>query len=384
MRALYRTLCSRASPIRGTVIAEQVLEGVRKDVASLQSKHGITPGLAVIVVGGRKDSLKYVQKKQDMAEGLGLRSFRAALPADATAESVRTTIERFNADPSCDGILLQLPLPAHLPAHEMLLAIDPTKDADGFHPMNAGRLASWRTATLTPCTPRGVVHMLRECGVGLAGKHVAVVGESNVVGLPLALMLLGEKATLTIVHKDTPDPAKLTSQADIIVSAAGVAGLIKADWVKPGAVVVDVGINFAPDESGRIRMCGDVAPDVWDVASHVSPVPGGVGPMTVAMLMRNTVDACLLRTRFSELLSSGAQNPVEGCVNEMELDAGCASWLDTDGDGVISLDELRAVFGDELTETQLLELLSKADQDGDGVVTPADVNEAARKVRERQ
>jgi len=182
MRALYRTFCSRAAPIRGTVIAEQVLDGVRKDVASLQSKH-VTPGLAVIVVGGRKDSLKYVQKKQDMAEGLGLRSFRAALPADATAESVRTTIERFNADPSCDGILLQLPLPAHLPAHEMLLAIDPTKDADGFHPMNAGRLASWRTATLTPCTPRGVVHMLRECGVGLAGKHV-----SRATALPAAAL----------------------------------------------------------------------------------------------------------------------------------------------------------------------------------------------------
>ena len=175
MRALYRTLCTRAAPIRGTVIAEQVLEGVRKDVASLQSKHGITLHWTSCRhrVGGRKDSLKYVQKKQDMAEGLGLRSFRAALPADATAESVRTTIERSNPAPSCDGILLQLPLPAHLPAHEMLLAIDPTKDADGFHPMNAGRLASWRTATLTPCTPRGVVHMLRECGVGLAGKHVS-------------------------------------------------------------------------------------------------------------------------------------------------------------------------------------------------------------------
>ena len=351
----FSSVSATAVPINGTAIAEGVLKGVREDVASLQAKHGVTPGLAVVVVGERRDSLKYVKKKHDLAESLGLRSMLIALATDVSADTVRHTIQQLNEDPNCDGILLQLPLPAHLSANEILLSIDPSKDVDGFHPMNAGRLCCWRTATLAPCTPRGVVHMLRVSGVPLAGAHVAIVGESNVVGLPLAHMLLAERATLTVVHKHTPNPAKLTSQADVLVSAAGVAGLITPKWVKPGAVVIDVGINFAPDPScgNKLRMCGDVAPEVWAVASRVSPVPGGVGPMTVAMLMRNLVDACLMRFKWVELLEHRAgatamatapvssETPVGSLLTAAV--AGTA-WVDKAGEGTVELGDLRSVM----------------------------------------
>jgi len=305
-RALPRRCISttwRAAAIDGQRVADGVLEGVRRDVADLKATHGVTPGLSVIVVGARKDSLKYVQKKEQLAEKLGIKSTKIALPADATASQLRNVIEEQNSDPDCDGVLLQLPLPPHLSARAALLAIDPSKDVDGFHPVNVGRLASWREATLAPCTPRGVMEMLWHANVPLGGAHVAVVGESNVVGQPLALMLLAAKATVTVVHEHTPDPAALCREADVVVSAAGVAGLVTRDWVTPGATVIDVGINFvpSPEHGGKLRMCGDVADCVWDVAAKVSPVPGGVGPMTVAMLMRNTIDAALLRLKWLDV-----------------------------------------------------------------------------------
>merc|ERR1712048_146250 len=346
-------------------------------------------------------------KKRDLAENLGFKSFHKALPEDCTSAELLKTIQDLNNDENCDGILLQLPLPSHLVSstRSMLNAISPQKDVDGFHPTNAGRLASWRENTLAPCTPRGVIHMLKHESAGLSasglpraslkGLHVAVIGESNVVGRPLALMLLAEGATVTVIHKDTVNPSKLAQQADVLVSCAGVAHLITKNWIKKGAVVIDVGINFAKDEkTGKFKMCGDCAPDVWEQASAVSPVPGGVGPMTVAMLMRNMVDACLLRVQWFELLSS--KDKTEGslscCLRLKSIDeavhfqdgALCASWIDTDGDGTVSLEELRTAMGPGWSDTQLLELLNKADADGDGKVTPADVAEAAKRAAERR
>jgi methylenetetrahydrofolate dehydrogenase (NADP+)/methenyltetrahydrofolate cyclohydrolase len=313
---------------------------------------------------------RYVAKKEALAGSLGLRSVKTALPADCTQAMLLQTIDDMNADQDMDGILVQLPLPEHLCAKEALLAIDPKKDVDGFHPTNVGRLASWRESTLAPCTPRGVVHMLKQTGINLCGTHVAVVGESNVVGQPLALMLLAERATVTVVHKDTRDPAALCREADVVVSAAGVARLVTAEWVKPGATVIDVGINFAPDPDrgdGKARLCGDVSPCVWGVAAAVSPVPGGVGPMTVAMLMRNTVDAALLRLKWVELL--GRQDD----RTPRSIPSGFFADLDMDGDGYVSLAELRSALRSTMTDAQLMELMAAADADGDGKVSPAEV-----------
>ena len=347
---------------------------------SLQQRHGVTPGLSVIVVGARPDSLKYVAKKEALAGSLGLRSIKVSLPADCTQEKLLKKIEDLNLDPDMDGILVQLPLPDHLCAKEALLAIDPKKDVDGFHPTNVGRLASWRESTLAPCTPRAVVHMLKDSGINLCGTHVAVVGESNVVGQPLALMLLAERATVTVVHKDTRDPAALCRQADVLVSAAGVARLITAEWIKPGATVIDVGINFAPDPErvdGKPRLCGDVSPCAWNVAAAVSPVPGGVGPMTVAMLMRNTVDAALLRLKWVELLERQHDRAPRLTA------ASFFANLDMDGDGYVSLTELRSALQLTMTDVELMELMAVADVNGDGKVSPAEVKQALEEAQGR-
>jgi len=373
MASRMRGLASgRAKPIDGKAVAKKVLDSVKEDVAALKAKSGYTPGLAVIIVGERPDSHKYVSMKEKLAAELGFNSYKAVLPEDVSSSDLLETIETFNENDECDGILLQLPLPEHLSTKQMLSAISPSKDVDGFHPMNAGRLASWRTSTLSPCTPRGVMEMLDYSDVSLVGKHVAVVGESNVVGLPLALMLLEQRATVSIVHQYTVDPATICRAADVVISAAGVARLVESSWIKPGAVVIDVGINFAPDlETGKVRMCGDVHPDVWNVASQMSPVPGGVGPMTVAMLMRNTVDAALMKLKWFDLLMqrcSGAAASAE-----------CAmAWLDADGDGQVSFEELRAAFsktGDELSDEALLELLQMVDTDGDGKLSGDEIEQ---------
>lgn len=378
---LCRGCAGAAATVDGAAIAERLLDTVRADVASLQAQHGITPGLAVVLVGDRKDSLKYVAKKESLAASLGLRSVKTVLPADCTQDKLVQTVELMNADPDIDGIIVQLPLPDHLSAKEALLAIDPKKDVDGFHPTNVGRLASWRESTLAPCTPRGVVHMLHQSGVELEGAHVAVVGESNVVGQPLALMLLAEGATVTVVHKGTRDPARLCRQADVLVSAAGVARLVTAEWVKPGATVIDVGINFAPDpERGddRPRMCGDVAPCVWAVAAAVSPVPGGVGPMTVAMLLRNTVDATLLRLQWIELLERQSDRVPGRSTTEFFAE------LDMDGDGFVGLSDMRHAFATTLTDAQLLEMMTEADSDRDGKLSPAEARRAAHAAQIRR
>jgi len=355
------------------------------------------------------------RKKQDLAETLGFKSFHKALPEDCTSAELLKTIQDLNNDENCDGILLQLPLPSHLVSstRSMLNAISPQKDVDGFHPTNVGRLASWRENTLAPCTPRGVIHMLKHESAGLSasglpraslkGLHVAVIGESNVVGRPLALMLLAEGATVTVIHKDTVNPSKLAQQADVLVSCAGVAHLITKNWIKKGAVVIDVGINFAKDEkTSKFKMCGDCAPDVWEQASAVSPVPGGVGPMTVAMLMRNCVDAAMMRVTWVDLYHTSLEKS-GGEVDSTVADGASAmesaslhmeeQCIDAGGnDGEVSLEEFRdalrkGIMGIEKknwSEAEIRKKYAEADLNGDGIVSAEEAVHMITSLRARQ
>ncbi|MBM0127208.1 bifunctional methylenetetrahydrofolate dehydrogenase/methenyltetrahydrofolate cyclohydrolase [Pimelobacter simplex] len=251
-------------------------------------EHGVVPGLGTILVGDDPGSTWYVAgKHRDCAE-VGIESIRVDLPADASQASVEDAVRRLNADPSCTGYIVQLPLPAHVDENAVLGLIDPEKDADGLHPTNLGWLVLGRRAPL-PCTPNGIVELLRRHGVELGGSEVVVVGRGVTVGRPLGLLLTrrAENATVTLCHTGTRDLAAHTRAADIVVAAAGVPGVITADMVRAGAVVLDVGVSRTAD--GKIA--GDVAPDVHDVAGWVSPNPGGVGPMTRAMLLSNVVEA---------------------------------------------------------------------------------------------
>jgi len=258
---------------------------------------GIMPGLGTLLVGADPGSLSYVAgKHRDCAE-VGIESIRVDLPETATEAEVRDAIAGLNADPSVTGYIIQLPLPAGLDENAMLELMDPDKDADGLHPMNLGRLVlgvSGDLASPLPCTPAGIVEMLRRYDVPIAGKHVVVVGRGLTVGRPLGLLLTrkGIDATVTLTHSRTADLASEVRRADIVVAAVGVAGLITPDWVKPGAAVLDVGITRVVDaETGRAKLRGDVDPAVAEVAGYLSPVPGGVGPMTRAMLLVNVVEA---------------------------------------------------------------------------------------------
>ena len=258
---------------------------------------GITPGLGTLLVGSDPGSLSYVAgKHRDCAE-VGIESIRVDLPATASESEVRDAIAALNADPSVTGYIIQLPLPAGLDENAMLELMDPDKDADGLHPTNLGRLVLGVAGKLDsplPCTPAGIVEMLRRYDVPIAGKHVVVVGRGLTVGRPLGLLLTrkGIDATVTLTHSRTVHLESEVRRADIVVAAVGVAGLIEPDWVKPGAAVLDVGITRVVDEStGTARLRGDVDPGVADVAGYLSPVPGGVGPMTRAMLLVNVVEA---------------------------------------------------------------------------------------------
>ncbi|HEU4539829.1 MAG TPA: bifunctional methylenetetrahydrofolate dehydrogenase/methenyltetrahydrofolate cyclohydrolase [Jiangellaceae bacterium] len=254
---------------------------------------GITPGLGTILVGDDAASRAYVEgKHRDCAE-VGIASIRRDLPATATQAEVQAAVGELNADPSCTGYLVQLPLPAGLDEQRVLEAIDPAKDADGLHPINLGRLVLMSDAPL-PCTPRGIVELLRQYDVPLAGAEVTVIGRGVTVGRPLGLLLTrrSENATVTLCHTGTRDLASHVRRADVVVAAAGVPGLITADMVKPGAAVVDVGITrVGTAPSGRAKLAGDADPGVAEVAGHLAPVPGGVGPMTRAMLLTNVVEA---------------------------------------------------------------------------------------------
>ena len=274
-----------AIKMAGVPVARQIKAQLRERVARL-SADGVVPGLATVLVGDDPGSRSYVAgKHRDCAE-VGIRSIRVDLPVDTSAEVLQATLEQLNFDPACTGYIVQLPLPKHLDDNWALSLVDPDKDADGLHPINLGRLVLGIPGTL-PCTPRGIVELLRRHDVELNGAHTVVVGRGTTVGRPLGLLLTrrSENSTVTLCHTGTRDLASLTRQADIVVTAAGTPGMLTADMVKEGAVLVDVGITRTED-----GLKGDLAPDVWEKASLVAPVPGGVGPMTRAMLLSNVVD----------------------------------------------------------------------------------------------
>ncbi|MCX7628362.1 MAG: bifunctional methylenetetrahydrofolate dehydrogenase/methenyltetrahydrofolate cyclohydrolase FolD [Methylophilaceae bacterium] len=276
-----------AQLIDGKTMAARLLEELKRRIQRRIEKGARVPCLAVVLVGTDPASTIYVRKKRETCESLGMRSLAHNLPADTAQDALLALIDTLNADPGVDGILVQLPLPEHLDSTQVIERIDPAKDVDGFHPYNIGRLAQ-RIPTLRPCTPKGVMTMLGTLGVELKGRHAVVVGASNIVGRPMALELLLAGCTVTVCHRFTRNLADLVGDAEILVAAAGKPGLIKGEWIRQGAIVVDVGINRM--ESGKI--CGDVEFEpARDRASWITPVPGGVGPMTVAMLMENTLDA---------------------------------------------------------------------------------------------
>jgi methylenetetrahydrofolate dehydrogenase (NADP+)/methenyltetrahydrofolate cyclohydrolase len=279
-----------ATLLDGKATAAEIKDELRIRVKAL-AERGITPGLGTVLVGADPGSQAYVNgKHRDCAE-VGIASIRRELPADATQQQVDDVVAELNADPACHGYIVQLPLPAHLDTQRVLELIDPEKDADGLHPVNLGRLVLGYDGPL-PCTPRGIVELLRRHDVALRGATVAVVGRGNTVGRPLGLLLTrrSENATVTLCHTGTLDLASHTRAADIVIVAAGVPGLLTADMIRPGAVVVDVGITRVIGSDGKGRYTGDVDPGVAETAGGLVPMPGGVGPMTRAMLLTNVVE----------------------------------------------------------------------------------------------
>jgi len=284
-----------AQIIDGKAIAAQVREQVGLEVAEM-IKEGIPqPGLATVLVGENPASKVYVSSKQKACAELGMQSFGYQLPATASQKEVESLVAELNADPKVNGILVQLPLPSGLIEEDVLKTISLEKDVDGFHPINIGRLAQkGRDPLFVPCTPYGCIFLLEKMGVKLDGANAVVLGRSNIVGMPAALLLVRENATVTICHSRTKDLPGVVRGADVLIAAVGRPEMVRGDWVKPGAVVIDVGINRIDDPSHPkgSRLVGDVCFDeVKEVASAITPVPGGVGPMTIAMLMRNTARA---------------------------------------------------------------------------------------------
>ena len=272
--------------IDGKTIAAGIREEVRVEVDRLKREKGITPALAVILVGDNPASRIYVKNKGKASSEAGIRSIEHILPQDAKEKEILSLISRLNNDPSVHGILVQLPLPAHLDEHSIVEAVSPEKDVDGFHPYNIGRLVTGRP-TFEPCTPKGIMKLLDATGVPLSGKEAIVIGRSNIVGKPLALMLLKRDSTVSICHSKTENLPEKIHSSDIVIAAIGKAGFVKGEWIKQGAVVIDVGINRT--DKGLV---GDVEfREAGKRASYITPVPGGVGPMTIAMLLSNTVEA---------------------------------------------------------------------------------------------
>ena len=282
-----------AQIIDGKAIGLKVREQVAEDVAGMVAEGYPPPGLATVLVGENPASEVYVRMKQRACAKAGIESFGYTLPATSTQEEVENLVAELNADPKVNGILVQLPLPSGLDDERVLNAIDIEKDVDGFHPINIGRLAQkGRESLFVPCTPNGCIYLLDEMNVQIEGANAVVLGRSNIVGMPLALLLVKRNATVTICHSRSQDLPGITRQADILLAAVGRPEMVKADWVKPGAVVIDVGTNRIDDPSTEkgYRLVGDVDFDeVKEVAGMLSPSPGGVGPMTIAMLLRNTV-----------------------------------------------------------------------------------------------
>jgi methylenetetrahydrofolate dehydrogenase (NADP+)/methenyltetrahydrofolate cyclohydrolase len=282
-----------AQLIDGQATAAAIHEEVAAEVEQLKTKHGITPGLATVLVGENPASQFYVRSKQKRCAEVGITSFGNELPEDATQEQVEGVVAQLNADPAVHGILVQLPLPKHLDEERVLAAIGLDKDVDGFHPVNIGRLSmKGREPMFVPCTPAGCIELLDRYGIEIEGKEAVVLGRSNIVGLPVAMLLLHRNATITICHSRTKDLPGTCRRADILIAAVGRPQMVKGDWVKPGAAVIDVGINRVDDPNAKrgYRIVGDVDFDaVQEVAGYLTPVPGGVGPMTIAMLLRGTL-----------------------------------------------------------------------------------------------
>jgi methylenetetrahydrofolate dehydrogenase (NADP+)/methenyltetrahydrofolate cyclohydrolase len=278
-----------AGVLDGKALATRMQAELAQQVKTLQEKVGRPPGLAVLMVGDNPASAAYVRGKERACAKVGIASFGKHFPTETGQAELEQVIQTLNQDEQVDGILVQLPLPEHLDSVALLNQIDPDKDADGLHPMNLGRLVRGEPG-LQSCTPAGVMRLLQEYEIDLKGKQAVMVGRSILVGKPLALMLLGADATVTIAHSRTPDLAAITRTADVLVTAIGRTELITPEMVKPGAIVVDVGINRIEDAAGKARLVGDVQYEaVQEIASWITPVPGGIGPMTVTMLLHNTV-----------------------------------------------------------------------------------------------
>ena len=286
--------------IDGKAAAVAIRDKVAAGVAKFERQHGRTPGLATVLVGDDPASAVYIRSKNRVTAETGMTSFGHNLPDSTTETELLDLIGELNADDRVDGILVQLPLPSQIDSARVIAAIDPAKDVDGFHPINAGRLAIG-LPSLVPCTPYGCLHLLKQELGDLAGLNAVVIGRSNIVGKPMAQLLLRESATVTICHSRTRDLADVVRRADIVVAAIGRAEMVRGDWIKPGATVIDVGINRLPTDDGKGRLVGDVAfAEAAEVAGAITPVPGGVGPMTIAMLMRNTLVAAHRRAGLAD------------------------------------------------------------------------------------
>lgn len=287
-----------AKIIDGKATAQRIRDEIKVAVDKRKVEGKNVPGLATVLIGENPASKVYVRSKQKACEEAGINSFGFNLPGDATQEEAENLVRQLNSDPKINGILVQLPLPKHLDEEKVLAAIDLAKDVDGFHPVNIGRLAQkGREPLFVPCTPAGCMVLLEEAGGQISGANAVVLGRSNIVGMPVALLLVKANATVTITHSHTKDLPSVVRQADILVAAIGQPEMVKKDWVKPGAYVIDVGINHKDDPTAKrgYRLVGDVAFDeVSEVAAGITPVPGGVGPMTIAMLLKNTLHAAEL------------------------------------------------------------------------------------------
>ena len=281
--------------IDGKKIAADVRLQVAAEVARLVKEHGVKPGLAVVLVGEDPASKVYVKNKALQTIEVGMNSWEHKLPAETSEADVLALVDKLNKDPACHGILVQLPLPKHINAEKVLNTIDPDKDVDGFHPVNVGRL--WvGEKCLVPCTPTGSIILAKTVAPSLAGMNAVVIGRSNIVGKPVAALLLREHCTVTIAHSRTRDLHAVVKAADLVVAAVGIPEMVRGDWIKPGAIVIDVGINRVPGENGKTKLVGDVNyAECARVAGAITPVPGGVGPMTIACLLRNAAQAAAMQ-----------------------------------------------------------------------------------------
>jgi methylenetetrahydrofolate dehydrogenase (NADP+)/methenyltetrahydrofolate cyclohydrolase len=286
---------TQAYTIDGKAIAAKVRADVAADVARIKSQHGFAPGLAVVLVGEDPASAVYVRNKAKQTVEVGMQSFEHKLSEETTEATLLDLVAKLNADPAVHGILVQMPLPKHIDSLKVLESVDPAKDVDGFHPMNVGRLSIGERA-LAPCTPVGSIILAKSAQWDLSGLDAVVVGRSNIVGKPMAQLLLRENCTVTICHSRTKDLPGVVRRADLVVAAIGKPEFVRGDWIKPGAIVIDVGINRIVQPDGKGKLVGDVAfAEAAQVAGAITPVPGGVGPMTIACLLKNTVEAALMQ-----------------------------------------------------------------------------------------